>query len=199
MSVSQSPDLSSDVNGFHTDDLLHEAAFASRGCCFWLPCLRSSPSKSWWERIRAADNDDEWWLRGWKRFRDWSEIVAGPKWKTFIRQFHKNRHRQSTYRYDPLSYALNFDEGPALDDPFSEDFMRRDFSMRFASIPASAKSSMDLGKDGPSFIWFWMDIIMWLWNLRVFDCFSPEPPCAVVVVVGGGAEGVFAFRGSGDC
>lgn len=151
MSLAQSPDLSSDENGFHGDDL-HDAAFVSRGCCFWIPCLRSNPSQSWWERIRAADNDDEWWLRGWKRFREWSEIVAGPKWKTFIRQFNKNRNRQSTFRYDPLSYSLNFDEGPAHDDPFSDDFVRRDFSTRFAALPSSAKSSMDLDKDDPSFI-----------------------------------------------
>ncbi|XP_022134303.1 uncharacterized protein LOC111006597 [Momordica charantia] len=153
---SQSPDLSSDENGFHHADDLHESAFASRSCCLWLPCLRSNPSQAgsmWWERIRTSEHDDDWWLRGWRRIRGWSEIVAGPKWKTFIRQFNKSpRNRQSTFRYDPLSYSLNFDEGPVRDDPFYEDHKRRDFSTRFAAMPSSAKSSMDLGKDGLSFI-----------------------------------------------
>ncbi|OVA16291.1 hypothetical protein BVC80_8971g57 [Macleaya cordata] len=138
--------------------------FAKRGCCFWLPCFGSDRSQTvgsvWWERIQTAENEDRWWTKGCKvlkKVREWSELVAGPKWKTFIRKFNKNTTkglgggRHGKFNYDPLSYALNFDEGPGQNGFFYEDFGYPDFSSRYASIPVSAKSSMDLGKDGPSF------------------------------------------------
>ncbi|GMY13401.1 stress induced [Fagus crenata] len=136
----------------------NELFFANRGCCMWMPCAgserASTVGSAWWERIRTADtNDDPWWARGWRKLRDWSELVAGPKWKTFIRRFNKNRFNKmsSKYQYDPLSYALNFDDGPGQNSQLDEDYLGRDFSCRFASIPASAKTSMDLGKDPPLF------------------------------------------------
>lgn len=97
----------------------------------------------------SPENKERWWLRGWKRIREWSEVVAGPKWKTFIRRFNRNNPRVAafskpgSFRYDPLSYALNFDN--------DNDNNYTGFSSRFGSLPPSAKSSMDLGKDGPSF------------------------------------------------
>ncbi|GMH13368.1 hypothetical protein Nepgr_015209 [Nepenthes gracilis] len=143
----------------HNDDL-QDAEFSERGCCFWVPFLGSSselgPDRCW-ERITAAevDGEDSWWVRGWKKLREWSEILAGPRWKTFIRRFGKNVRagRQGKFGYDPLSYAMNFDEGPGgNNDDWNEDNVFRGFSFRYAVIPASAKSSMDLGKDGPSFL-----------------------------------------------
>ncbi|CAN6585320.1 unnamed protein product [Malus baccata var. baccata] len=112
-------------------------------CCF---CIPSS-----WSRMRTSQNDDRWWSRGIKalyKLREWSEIVAGPKWKTFIRRFNRSRSgggssgggggRHGKFQYDPLSYALNFDEGPVDEDDEAGGF--RDFSARFASIPQPAKS-----------------------------------------------------------
>lgn len=84
-----------------------------------------------------------------KKIKEWSELVAGPKWKTFIRQFKKKQSKQSKFQYDPESYSLNFDEGQALTD--DDDLFFRDFSSRYASVPISSKSSMDLGKVGLSF------------------------------------------------
>ncbi|GAB4836629.1 hypothetical protein Ancab_001542 [Ancistrocladus abbreviatus] len=101
-------------------------------------------------RGAVESGEDRWWVRSWKKMREWSEIVAGPRWKTFIRRFRKNR-RQGNFGYDPLSYAMNFDEGQT-GNYWDEDYGFRDFSSRYAAIPASAKSSMDLGKDGPSFL-----------------------------------------------
>lgn len=133
-----------------------DEAFARRGCCFWGrpprvpefdddegPCSVAA----FWERIAASGDEKPWWVRGWKRLREWSEVAAGPRWKTFIRRLSRNRGgKGGKFRYDQLSYALNFDEGQ--DDDFDVDSMWRNFSSRYASIPASCKSSMDLGKSG---------------------------------------------------
>lgn len=148
-------------------------------CCFNFPCFgsppaiarltaggpttsssSSSPPSSFWSRFRAGEPHDEtrWWarpVRALKKIREWSEIVAGPKWKTFIRRFNRNNNRNRAagkFQYDPLSYALNFDEGPAgQNSQFEEDYDNfPDFSSRFAAIPLSARSSMDLGKGAPA-------------------------------------------------
>ena len=141
-----------------TNDEMYDALFAKRACCSWMSCLGSDSSSTssggsvWWQRTRSPDNKDHWLVRGWKKLRGWSEIAAGPKWKTFIRRFRKNRIKHGSFQYDPLSYALNFDDGNAQKGNLEEDDHRYiDFSARFASIPASGKSSVDLGKDGPTF------------------------------------------------
>ncbi|CAN6164481.1 unnamed protein product [Urochloa humidicola] len=159
-----------------------DAAFFSRRghrCCgcFWAPpWASSSPSPSPRER-RAAEpggaGDDEWWhrvgasssgrRRWWRRgvdalmkVREWSELVAGPRWKTFIRRFRRGGPSHGAgsgkLNYDPLSYSLNFDEGHAGGSPEDGDYASYpDFSARFvAPLPASAKTSMDLGgRDAP--------------------------------------------------
>lgn len=152
-------------------------------CCFCLRnCFpsrtRSSPAgPSLWERIGSGHHDGRWWVRGLralKKLREWSEIVAGPKWKTFIRRFNRTRsggigggggagganHRHGKFHYDPLSYSLNFDEGPnsaelEIDDPEHGNF--RNFSARFAVVPGPAKhvAVVDIsgkGKEVPVFV-----------------------------------------------
>lgn len=91
------------------------------------------------------------------KLREWSEIVAGPRWKTFIRRFNRNRSSGATrpgkFQYDPLSYAMNFDEGSReigeLDDDIDDFNGFRNFSSRYASIPAPMKSggAAVFGKD----------------------------------------------------
>ncbi|KAL2936025.1 Glycerophosphodiester phosphodiesterase GDPDL3 [Bienertia sinuspersici] len=142
-------------------------------CCSFFPCFGSrqpssarystlggsSSSPSMWERLQqTAENSNNWWagpLKGLKKIREWSEIIAGPKWKTFIRRFNragKPGNGSAKFNYDPLSYALNFDDGPGQNGNFEEDGDFPDFSSRFASIPISCRSSMDLGKNRtPSF------------------------------------------------
>ncbi|KAH7528493.1 uncharacterized protein LOC107418452 [Ziziphus jujuba] len=140
-------------------------------CCFCFPCFgsRRSPTVgvAWWERMRTSStttNDDQWWhkgIRAFKKLREWSEIVAGPKWKTFIRRFNRNKSgsggggRHGNFQYDPLSYSLNFDEGPGhngnlYDDDDYSGF--RNFSIRYASssssVPVQPKSGgVELAKD----------------------------------------------------
>ncbi|KAL5080084.1 hypothetical protein RYX36_008505 [Vicia faba] len=139
------------------DDDMQEIAFANKGCmCSWIPCFSSETSPSLWEPMQLQfpeNKENRWWFRGWMKVREWSEIVAGPRWKTFIRRFNSNKSRtvnvkQGSLNYDPLSYALNFDDGDGGNG--GEDsyvYGYGGFSSRFASVPATAKCSMDLGKD----------------------------------------------------
>ncbi|XP_073137560.1 uncharacterized protein [Henckelia pumila] len=135
-----------------SEDLFHKR----RRCCFFLPCFHQSASQSsavrltWWQKkVHTADNERKTslWARGLtalKKIREWSEIVAGPRWKTFIRRFNRGNGRHADFRYDPLSYAMNFDEGNGHFDEEEEDdgFHSRNFSARYA------KSSVDFDNDG---------------------------------------------------
>ncbi|KAF7137791.1 hypothetical protein RHSIM_Rhsim07G0111700 [Rhododendron simsii] len=107
-----------------------------------------------WERISNSSLEEEenvWWLSTFKKLREWLELVAGPRWKTFIWQFNKSRGsccgmwNGKLFQYDPLSYAsistLELCTGGELSD----------FSSRYVAIPVSTKLSMDLGRDAPVF------------------------------------------------
>nr|GEU38747.1 hypothetical protein [Tanacetum cinerariifolium] len=111
----------------------------SRRCCFCIPYT--------WQKIPSSsshtyhNSNQSFWTRGvtaFKKLREWSEIVAGPKWKTFIRRFNRNKSNKGhKYQYDPLTYALNFDEGLPLDNGDSEaenEYIVRNFSSRYAAV-----------------------------------------------------------------
>ncbi|KAF8037161.1 hypothetical protein BT93_B0161 [Corymbia citriodora subsp. variegata] len=135
-------------------------------CCFCFPLLRpragASPSDAGspsWERVgsggRGGRRRGGLWARGLralKKLRELSEIAAGPKWKTFIRRFNRKTHRHGRFNYDPLDYALNFDEGQGgdVDEEGEGGGGFRNFSVRFASLPGSTKSApapaADLGR-----------------------------------------------------
>ena len=84
--------------------------------------------------------------------REWSEIVAGPRWKNFIRRLNRNKssggggsgNRHGKYQYDPLSYSLNFDEGPGHNGNLEEeeDSGFPDFSTRYASFSGSGSGKI---------------------------------------------------------
>ncbi|KAG6772296.1 hypothetical protein POTOM_023699 [Populus tomentosa] len=60
-----------------------------------------------------GDHRDPWSVRKLKKVKEASEIVAGAKWKTFIRKIgayiKKRKQRNNQAQYDAESYALNFD------------------------------------------------------------------------------------------
>ncbi|KAI6682369.1 hypothetical protein NL676_036250 [Syzygium grande] len=88
------------------------------GCgCF---CLK------WWQggsrahpyMRRGGDGDESWVMSRLKKAREFTEVVAGPKWKNFIRKVggywrsdKKRNNNTSKFGYDAESYALNFDGG----------------------------------------------------------------------------------------
>ncbi|KAL2528822.1 NHL domain-containing protein [Forsythia ovata] len=129
----------------------------SRICCsLWnIPCFCYRPSEvaSVWERLPKTEKEREaaqassWWrkcIKAFKKTREWSELVAGPKWKTFIRRFHKTGSKPRKFQYDPLSYALNFDEGQGQNGQLEEDRIFRNFSSRYAaaiSVKADKEAS----------------------------------------------------------
>ncbi|KAL3526436.1 hypothetical protein ACH5RR_011092 [Cinchona calisaya] len=147
------------------EELQEELAFTNRrGCCFWFPCFGSGHSDTVWERISTTPAKEEtsswdWWDKGLnalKKIREWSELVAGPKWKTFIRRFKKSRGFKTAgakFQYDPFSYSLNFDEGPGPNGLFidDDDSLYRDFSSRYASIPVTANSFVGGGRNTTTF------------------------------------------------
>ncbi|GER56873.1 NHL domain-containing protein [Striga asiatica] len=129
-------------------------------CYILFPCfdrpssIPQSPSAArpaWWRRIRPPEaGEASLWARGvvaLRKIREWSEIVAGPRWKTFIRRFNRSRApaRHANFQYDSISYAMNFDEGGGRSDEEGGDgyyYGSRNFSSRYA------KGSVDIGRDG---------------------------------------------------
>ncbi|KAF5802930.1 hypothetical protein HanRHA438_Chr06g0274381 [Helianthus annuus] len=79
-------------------------------------------------------NQDTWFMKRAKSLKEYSELVAGPKWKNFIRRFSRRRNRSNAnttpFQYDPKSYALNFNDAGNHDE--DDDLLPRSFSTRFA-------------------------------------------------------------------
>ncbi|XP_076909738.1 uncharacterized protein LOC143567134 [Bidens hawaiensis] len=97
---------------------------SQRGCCFRMPC--------------------RCWSKGLSPLKEWSQLVAIPKLKTFIRQFNTQRFRHGKFQYDPTSYMLNFDDG--LGNLEDDDQSVPNFSMRYSLIlvPGSMDSDEDI-------------------------------------------------------
>ncbi|KAK7317201.1 hypothetical protein RJT34_01216 [Clitoria ternatea] len=175
MSNSESTEHDSTGNGEERSNSL----LSNTRCSFCFPCCFGSRNSTtvgfaWWERVRATSWSEShsqalpvterpggrWWsggVRAFMKVREWSEIVAGPRWKTFIRRFNRNRSGGSRhagkYQYDPLSYSLNFDEGPGQNGDFEYEGYDgfRNFSTRYAAAPPPKSVSTDSNQDGAVF------------------------------------------------
>ncbi|KAL5772751.1 hypothetical protein ACOSP7_012362 [Xanthoceras sorbifolium] len=94
-----------------------------QGCCFGRLCFQWCGGKDGGHLLHNNEDDHEepWWIEKTKKVREASELLAGPKWKNFIRKvgrycnIKRNNHR-TQFQYDPASYALNFDRGFERDD-----------------------------------------------------------------------------------
>lgn len=68
-----------------------------------------------------------------RKVKEFSEVVAGPKWKTFMRKigsYFSGKRKNTRLNYDQHSYDLNFNRS---DDDLDFD-MPPSFSSRF-SVP----------------------------------------------------------------
>ncbi|XVF89365.1 hypothetical protein PTKIN_Ptkin19aG0124600 [Pterospermum kingtungense] len=115
------------------------------GLCWW---RRSINERHNGYLLQAEEIRESWLKNKAKKLRELSEVLAGPRWKNFIRRFSINKKRRSSsmqFQYDPYSYELNFDEGIHRE----ADAGFPDFSARFAA-PAGIHK-VELGRDKPSF------------------------------------------------
>ncbi|KAL5987596.1 hypothetical protein ACLOJK_035345 [Asimina triloba] len=128
-------------------------------CCFWTPSLDSDRSSRWRRTWTEGIEGGMRWWKGWDGVRwvkEWSEMVAGPRWKTFLRRFCRRGGgggRHGKCQYDPLSYALNFDDGHGQNGNLEGDYGYCDFSSRYAAagggkllVDEEEKEGQDLGK-----------------------------------------------------
>ncbi|KAL2464425.1 uncharacterized protein Fot_52381 [Forsythia ovata] len=114
------------------NDVVYEEAGSVGGCaCFRLFCFGWNRENQE-EKSHLLQGDKEPWLvKELKKLKEFSEVVAGPKWKNFIRKIGKlcNAKKSKTqFQYSPESYALNF----ACDDDDDDDDLVRSFPSRFA-------------------------------------------------------------------
>ncbi|XVF48313.1 hypothetical protein PTKIN_Ptkin03bG0180100 [Pterospermum kingtungense] len=92
----------------------------------------------------AAEEKRESWLKEKaKKLKEISELLAGPKWKNFVRRFsiygiNKKRRSMMQFHHDPQSYELHFDEG--IHREFEAGFP--DFFARFAAPPGTHKEEL---------------------------------------------------------
>ncbi|KAI3811247.1 hypothetical protein L1987_20966 [Smallanthus sonchifolius] len=115
-------------------DIYHDDAVASAGCFRLFCCFDNHHHDGETAGFLSQNQSgDTWFMKRAKSLKEYSEMIAGPKWKNFIRRFSrrpKTRSNANTpFMYDPQSYALNFNDG---DDHEDDDLLPRSFSMRFA-------------------------------------------------------------------
>ncbi|KAL4296216.1 hypothetical protein GQ457_12G020040 [Hibiscus cannabinus] len=91
--------------------------------------------------LQSEEKREGWVKRKAKRLQEISEVLAGPKWKNFIRRFSIYKKRRPTrMQYDIQSYELNFDEG----NRGEADAGFLGFSARFAA-PSPSPSGINKG------------------------------------------------------
>ncbi|XP_076895652.1 uncharacterized protein LOC143548337 [Bidens hawaiensis] len=130
-----------DPESHHHSPSPSDLLFVERRRCFCIPYRWQkvhNPSPSLWSRSIDA----------FKKLREWSELIAGPRWKTFIRRFNRNKssgRHSAKFQYDPLDYPLNFDQGPLEtgDSEAENEYMVRNFSSRYVArtnVPVGSSS-----------------------------------------------------------
>ncbi|KAL0427427.1 UNVERIFIED_CONTAM: hypothetical protein Slati_2917500 [Sesamum latifolium] len=83
-------------------------------------------------RGERGGHKEAWVAAQLKKLKEFSELVAGPKWKNFIRKIgriFKHKQQRMDFQYSPQSYALNFAEDQ---DQEEDENLLHSFSSRFA-------------------------------------------------------------------
>ncbi|KAL9442922.1 hypothetical protein AB3S75_016312 [Citrus x aurantiifolia] len=129
VSVSETSPLSDEI------DLIEE--YGDGGCgCFRALCFDWRGRGQGRYLLQQQEDEEvirEIWLRERaKKIKEFSEVVAGPKWKNIIRRLSLNNKKRSAskmqFHYDPQSYKLNFDDG--INGEFDDGHVG--FSARYA-------------------------------------------------------------------
>ncbi|KAF8033860.1 hypothetical protein BT93_C0202 [Corymbia citriodora subsp. variegata] len=114
---------------YHADDV------SPSGCgCFCLNWWRGGGgAHPYIRRQSGGDHEESWAMTKIKKVREFTEVVAGPKWKNFIRKVggywrsDRKRNPSGRFGYDAESYALNFDGDRGEED----GLLTQGFSARF--------------------------------------------------------------------
>ncbi|WJX95959.1 hypothetical protein P8452_77220 [Trifolium repens] len=119
------------------------------GCgCGWLRVFTAK----WWQRrdeegkhlLEEGNRGEETWvMEKLRNMKETSEVIAGPKWKTFIRKIsgYGKKQQKNRFQYDAHSYALNFNSGAQSED---EEYLPPSFSTRFSNpFPANSRHQND--------------------------------------------------------
>nr|XP_027070291.1 uncharacterized protein LOC113695404 [Coffea arabica] len=126
--------------GLHHDREEEEVASPSGCCCcccFGFGGWKRSNQESKYLLRENSGHEESWFVDKLKNMKEYSEVVAGPKWKNLVRKIGKYvKPKKSTTQsmYTPNSYALNFDDGEEEEE---EDDLFVSFSSRF-SAPLSS-------------------------------------------------------------
>ncbi|KAG5590632.1 hypothetical protein H5410_041146 [Solanum commersonii] len=87
--------------------------------CFSFPCFASTQKEGKANSLlQERENRISWIVKNMKELKEYSELVAGPKWKNLVRKIGKY-----------YSYALNFDNGGG-DGREDDDWLLCNFSAR---------------------------------------------------------------------
>lgn len=114
----------------------YDDAVAASGCgCFRRFCFGRDEDESHSYLLREKEGQKEAWLVAkLRKLKEFSEVVAGPKWKNLIRKIgrtlnsRKENKSAEQFQYSPESYALNFaDDDAELLHSFSTRFAPRIF------------------------------------------------------------------------
>lgn len=121
-------------------DDFEEAVSGSGGCgCFRVCCFgfgfgrKNQESNNLLQNRDLLEFNDSWAVKKLKELKEFSEVVAGPKWKNLVRKVgkcFKPKKSRTQAMYSPQSYALNFDQG---EEEESDGFLFANFSSRFSA------------------------------------------------------------------
>lgn len=150
-SVSEtSPLTANDYAEEYEESFKSTACGCLRGLCFQRRKNGTAAAKAYLLQEQQQDQviRESWLAERVKKIKEITEILAGPKWKNFIRRFSVNggvnKKRKSQFQYDAQSYKLNFDDGISKEG----DAAFCDFSARYAAPVCMNKGEAGRGSAG---------------------------------------------------